>query len=117
MKLIQAHTKLDFVCKTLDSLAVGEDVQFDHDINNNEDANVIQKDLEGFMRTVINLNTMYQSQGGGKQSQGHARVNLITPEGKKMFVHTNRNNNIYVPELEKMIGKAVVGLRVPNLLR
>lgn len=116
IKLAQAQTKLDFVCKTLESLAVGEDVQFDHDINNNEDANVIQKDLEGFMRSVINLKSMYQGQGRGKHSQGHSRVNLITTEGKRMFVHTNRNNNIFVPELEKMIGKAVMGLRVPNLL-
>ena len=33
-----------------------------------------------------------------------------------MFVHTNRNNNIFVPELEKLIGTAIIGLRVPNLL-
>ena len=116
IKLAQAQTKLDFVCKTLDSLAVGEDVQFDLDVNDNEDANVIQKDLDGFMRSVIDLKSMYQGQGRGKHSQGNSRVNLITSEGKRMFVHTNRNNNIYVPELEKMIDNAVMGLRVPNLL-
>jgi len=116
-KLSQAQTKLDFVCKTLDSLAVGEDVMFDLDINNNQDANVIQKDLEGFMRSVTALKSMYQGQRGrGNQGQGHARVNLITSEGRRMFVHTNSNNNIFVPELEKLVGTTIMGLRVPNLL-
>ena len=40
-----------------DSL-IGEDVQFDHVINNNEDARSIQKDLVCFMRSVISLKTI-----------------------------------------------------------
>ena len=34
-----------------------------------------------------------------------------------MFVHSNRNNNIYVPELDSMIVMDVACLRVLNLLK
>ena len=55
------HTYLrELTYASKDSL-IGEDVQFDHDINTNEDGNIIQKDLDGFTRSVINLKTMNQS--------------------------------------------------------
>ena len=116
LKSSQAQTKLDFVCKTLDSLAAGEDVQFRLDENNNEDDDVIQQDLEGFMKSVTTLKSMYQTQGRGNCGQGQSKVNFLTLDGKRMYVHTNRNNNIFVPEIERLIGKEVSGLRVPHIL-
>ena len=80
-----------FQCKccsityVIKDILIGEDVQFDHDINNNEDANSIQKDLEGFMRSVISLKTIYQNPGGGNQSQCHIIANMLIYEGKRMF--------------------------------
>ena len=39
---------------------------------------------------------------------------MITSDGMRLFGHTNRNNNIYLPDLEKMIVKDVACIRVPN---
>ena len=54
--------------------------------------------------------------GGGGSSTGRTKVNLVTEEGKKLYIHSNRNNNIFVPDLEKLVGTPVVGLRVAQVV-
>merc|ERR1711874_756967 len=40
----------------------------------------------------------------------------VTAMGKKYYVHSNKNNNIFVPELEKIIGKKVVSLKISHVV-
>ena len=54
--------------------------------------------------------------GGGGSSTGRTKVNLVTEEGKKLYIHSNRNNNIFVPDLEKLVGIPVAGLRVAQVV-
>ena len=111
--LVQA--KLDYVSKALDCLIVGEDFTQSMDTNNN----VNLDEMTSLFQALKKLKDLYSpsnKRGGGDRSTGRTKVNLVTEEGNKLYIHSNRNNNIFVPDLEKLVGTPVVGLRVAQVV-
>ena len=111
--LVQA--KLDYVSKALDCLIVGEDFTHNMDTNNN----VNLDEMTSLFQALKKLKDLYNpstKRGGGGSSTGRTKVNLVTEEGKKLYIHSNRNNNIFVSDLEKLVGTPVVGLRVAQVV-
>lgn len=109
-KLDDAHNKLNYVYKALDCLIAGDDINVDLDGNNNVD-----EDVARVVKALGILKSCFQS-GKRKGQGGHVKVNLVTDEGKKLYIHSNKNNNIFVPDLEKLIGKTVSCLRVSHVM-
>lgn len=106
-----SQNKLNYVSKALDCLLVGEDVNVDLDQNNNDNVD------EDLIKIVKALNVFRSNLKSSKRkTQGQNRINLIISSGKKYYVHSNKNNNIFVPEMEKIIGKKVVSLKIPHVV-
>merc|ERR1712112_101403 len=100
---------LDYVCKALDCLVVGDDINFVKDDDNNN----VDDDVSKINKALSLLRKSCQSKRG---NQGQTRVNLTTTEGRKFYIHSNKHNNIHVPEVEKLIGKKVQALRIPQIV-
>jgi len=112
MKYEMSQNKLNYVTKALDCLLVGEDVNvYLNDQNNNND---VDDDLVKMVQALSLLRSNFKS--SKRKTQGQNRINLVTAMGKKYYVHSNKNNNIFVPELEKIIGKKVVSLKISHVV-
>ena len=105
------QSRLDVLCKILDSIAVGDDVSMELDTNNNPNA-----DLDLVFRALQSLKeSNIKSRNDRTRGPGQRKVN-VTADGRKFFIMTNRNNNIFAPDLEKLVGKKVEALAISQLL-
>ena len=111
-KLERTESRLSYIVKVLDTIAVGDDISQELDINNN-DAN---EDLTKVLRVLHSLKSANQCNNRGKRGPGARKVNLVTEEGRSLFTITNKHDNIYAPDLEKHVGKRVVSIKLPHLL-